>query len=178
MDSKVIDFYEKEAEEMTAMNFITGNDKFERTEGGFLNLKYDGRLYERVKVVRLFPFTDPDKYISIRENDERAKEIGIIENLTEFPGETVKLINEQLALNYYIPVIEKIKSIKDESGNAYFNVTTDRGDHEFVINMSSNPVTKLTDTRLIITDMEENRFEIRDIRKLSQKELRKLDLFL
>ena len=178
MDSKVIDFYEKEAEEMTAMNFITGNDKFERTEGGFLNLKYDGRLYESVKVVRLFPFTDPDKYISIRENDERAKEIGIIEDLTEFPGETVKLINEQLALNYYIPVIEKIKSIKDESGNAYFNVTTDRGDHEFVINMSSNPVTKLTDTRLIITDMEENRFEIRDIRKLSQKELRKLDLFL
>lgn len=178
MDSKVIDFFEKEAEEMTAMNIITENDIFERTEGGFLNLTYNGKLYERVKVVRLFPFTDPDSYISIRENDERAKEIGIIENMTSFSDETVKLINEQLALNYYIPVIEKINSIKDESGNAYFNVTTDKGDHEFVINMSSNPVTKLTDTRLIITDLEENRFEIRDIRKLSQKELRKLDLFL
>ena len=178
MDSKVIDFFEKEAEEMTAMNIITENDIFERTEGGFLNLTYNGKLYEHVKVVRLFPFTDPDSYISIRENDERAKEIGIIENMTSFSDETVELINEQLALNYYIPVIEKINSIKDESGHAYFNVTTDKGDYEFVINMSSNPVTKLTDTRLIITDLEENRFEIRDIRKLSQKELRKLDLFL
>ena len=178
MDSNVIDFYEKEAEEMTAMNMIDKDAAFERTQGGFLNLTYKGNLYERVKVVRLFPFTDPDKYISIRENDDRAKEIGIIADLADMPDETVAMINEQLALNYYIPVIEKINGIKDESGNAYFNVTTDKGDHEFVINMSSNPVTKLTDTRLIITDLEENRYEIRDINRLSRREQRKLDLFL
>lgn len=178
MDGKVTDFYEKEAEEMTAMNIITSKDRFEKTEGGFINLTFNGKLYEQVKVVRLFPFTEPDKFISIRENDNRAKEIGLIEDMADLSEETRKLIEEQLSLNYYIPVIKKINSIKDESGHAYFNVTTDKGECKFVINMSSNPVTKLTDTRLLITDLDENRYEIRDAKELSQKELRKLDLFL
>ena len=44
--------------------------------------------------------------------------------------------------------------------------------------MGSNAVTKLSDTRLIIKDVDENRFEIKDVDKLSKKERRMLDLFL
>ena len=178
MDSKVIDFYEKEAEEMTAMNIIGNDDRFERTEGGFLNLFKDGKEYQQVKVIRLFPFTEPDKYISIRESDTKAKEIGLIEDLSKMSEETREMINEQLAINYFIPVIKKINSIKDENGHAYFKVLTDKGECEFVINISTNPVTKLTENRIIITDLDENRFEIKDLRELSSKELRKMNLFL
>ena len=45
-------------------------------------------------------------------------------------------------------------------------------------NMGSNAVTKLSDTRLIISDVDENRFEIKDTDALTQKEKRMLDLFL
>ena len=170
--------FEKEAEEMTAMHVITNKDKFERTSGGFVNFTYDGVKYERVKVVRLFPFTDADKYISIRENTDKAKEIGIIENLDDFDEETKEILREQLRLNYFTPVIQKIMSIKDEYGYAYFHVMTDEGECKFAINMASNAVTKLSDSRLIIMDLDENRFEIRDVNALTQKERRKLDLFL
>ena len=44
--------------------------------------------------------------------------------------------------------------------------------------MASNAVTKLSDNRLIIMDLDENRFEIRDVNALTMKEKRKLDLFL
>ena len=170
--------FEKEAEEMTAMHVITNKDKFERTSGGFVNFTYDGVKYDRVKVVRLFPFTDADKYISIRENTDKAKEIGIIENLDDFDEETKEILREQLRLNYFTPVIQKIMSIKDEYGYAYFHVMTDKGECKFAINMASNAVTKLSDSRLIIMDLDENRFEIRDVNALTQKERRKLDLFL
>ena len=170
--------FEKEAEEMTAMHVIANKDKFERTSGGFVNFTYDGVKYERVKVVRLFPFTDADKYISIRENTDKAKEIGIIENLDDFDEETKEILREQLRLNYFTPVIQKIMSIKDEYGYAYFHVMTDKGECKFAINMVSNAVTKLSDSRLIIMDLDENRFEIRDVNALTQKERRKLDLFL
>ena len=173
-----INTYEKEAEEMTAMHSITRDDKFVRTSGGFVNLIHDGTTYERVKVVRLFPFTDADKYISIRENTPKAKEIGIMENLADFDEETQEIIREQLRLNYFTPVIQKIMSIKDEYGYAYFHVLTDKGECKFAINMASNAVTKLSDSRLIIMDLDENRFEIRDVNALTQKERRKLDLFL
>ena len=173
-----INYYEKEAEEMTELNMITAEDHFERTEGGFLNLTCNGKLYKSVKVVRLFPFTDANKYISIREGDEKGREIGIIEDLAAMPEETAKLINEQLALNYFTPVIQKIYDIKDEYGYAYFHVLTDKGECRFAINMASNAVTKLSDERLIISDLDENRFEVRDVNALTMKEKRKLDLFL
>ena len=96
-----INTYEKEAEEMTRMTVITDKDKFERTNGGFVNLTKDGILFERVKVVRLFPFTDADKYISIRENSAKAKEIGIIEDLGALDENTQEILREQLRLNYF-----------------------------------------------------------------------------
>lgn len=178
MADNSLNTFEKEAEEMTAMHVITKNDKFERTGGGFVDLIYNGVKYERVKVVRLFPFTDADKYISIRENTDKAKEIGIIEDLEAFDEETKEILREQLRLNYFTPVIQKIMSIKDEYGYAYFHVMTDKGECNFAINMASNAVTKLSDSRLIIMDLDENRFEIRDVNALTQKERRKLDLFL
>ncbi len=173
-----INVYEKEAEEMTELYLITPEDTFERTEGGFVNLTCKGKLHRNVKVVRLFPFTDADKYLSIRESDERAKEIGIIEDLSAMPEKTKEILKEQLNLNYFTPVIQKIYNIKDEYGYAYFHVLTDKGECKFAINMASNAVTKLSDDRLIISDLDENRFEIRDVNALTMKERRRLDLFL
>ena len=176
-DNATINMYEKRAEEMTATHMITAEAVFEQTEGGFLSLTYDGKHYDRVKAVRLFPFSDADKYISIREHDG-SREIGIIEDLGAMNDKTRKLIEHQLGLSYFTPVISKIYKIKDKYGYAYFHVMTDKGECKFAINMGSNAVTKLSDTRLIIMDVDENRFEIRDSDKLTQKERRMLDLFL
>ncbi|MDO5155927.1 MAG: DUF1854 domain-containing protein [Eubacteriales bacterium] len=152
------------------------NAKFEKTQGGFITLSYNGVFYERVKIIRLFPFTDPDRYLSVRDGNEN--EIGVIEDLKKLPEETAALIKAQLELYYFTPVIEKIIGIKDEYGYAYFHVMTDRGECKFTINMGANAVSKLTETRLLITDLDGNRFEIPDVLALTVKEQRKLDLFL
>lgn len=152
------------------------NAKFEKTQGGFITLSYNGVFYERVKIIRLFPFTDPDRYLSVRDGNEN--EIGVIEDLKKLPEETATLIKAQLELYYFTPVIEKIIGIKDEYGYAYFHVMTDRGECKFTINMGANAVSKLTETRLLITDLDGNRFEIPDVLALTVKEQRKLDLFL
>ena len=178
MAEDTINIYEKKAEEMTAIHMITAEDKFQKTEGGFVSLNYGGVHYDRIKVVRLFPFTDADHYLSIREYGNGEREIGIIEELKAMPEETREIIEEQLRLTYFTPVIQKILSIKDEYGYAYFHVITDKGECRFTINMGSNAVTKLSDTRLIILDVDENRFEIRNVEQLSQKERRMLDMFL
>ena len=154
------------------------NAVFERTEGGFVRLKYQNNTYERVKIVRLFPFTDPDKFISIRDMANGENEIGVIEDLASFNSDAKTMLNEQLDLYYFTPVITKVISIKDEYGYAYFHVDTDHGQCKFTINMGANPVTKLTSERLFITDIDGNRFEIPNVLALTVKEQRKLDLFL
>lgn len=178
MSENLVNIYEKRAEEMTAIHMITAKDKFMETEGGFVSLDYDGVHYDRVNVVRLFPFSDADKYISVREHGNGGREIGIIEDMSELSEKTQEILQAQLRLSYFTPVIEKIYSIKDEYGYAYFHVKTDKGECKFSINMGSNSVSKLSDTRLIIQDVDENRFEIKDVDALTHKERRMLDLFL
>lgn len=178
-DNKTISQMEEEVQEMTALRYLTKeNASFEKTEGGFLRLEYDHQTWERVQVIRLFPFTEPEQFISIRTVEERSKEIGVIANLKDVDKKTRELLLEQLNLHYFTPVIEKIIDIKDEYGYAYFHVMTDRGECRFTINMGSNAVVRLSDSRLLITDLDENRFEVRDVFALTQKEQRKLDLFL
>lgn len=177
MSENTLNKFEQKAVEMTAVNIIDKTADFKQTEGGFTGLEYKGEKYGRVKVVRLFPFSDENRFLSIREYDS-GKEIGIIEDLDNMTDASKDVILKQLKLTYFTPQITKIFKIKDEYGYAYFHVMTDKGECRFAINMGANAVIKLSDTRLIIMDVDENRFEIKDVDSLSQKERRMLDLFL
>ena len=170
---------EKETEEMLKLRYIhKDNAEFKRTDGGFVSVRIGEEFYPRVQVVRMFPFSDPEKYISSRTPDEHSKEIGIIEDMKDVTKETAQMLTEQLNLRYFTPIITKIVNIKEEYGYAYFEVVTDRGACRFTINMGGHAVVHLSETRILISDIDENRFEIPDIMKLSAKELKKLDLFL
>ena len=92
--------------------------------------------------------------------------------------ETRAMLEEQMDIRYFTPIITKIHSIKDEYGHAYFDVETEQGPCKFVIYMNSSSVVNLSDVRLLITDLDGNRFEIPDFTRLSAKELKMLDLFL
>ena len=106
---------EREAEEMTAVRYLTkDNAVFERTQGGFVSLTFEGKTWDRVQVIRLFPFTEPNGFISIRTVEERSREIGVIKDLKDVSKETKKLLLEQLNLHYFTPIIQKVLSIKDE----------------------------------------------------------------
>ena len=175
---------EAETEQMLRLRMITkDNASFARTKGGFVSLDLKDSIapehYDRIRVVRSFPFTDRNKYISIRTIDEKSKEIGMIRDLaTDVDPETRKMLEEQMDIRYFTPIIKKINNIKDEYGHAYFDVETDQGPCKFVIYMNSSSVVNLSDVRLLISDLDGNRFEIPDYTKLSARELKMLDLFL
>lgn len=170
---------EQETDEMLRIRYLNkDNAEFIPTGTGFLSLKLGEEFYPRVQVVRMFPFMHKDELLSIRTADERSKEIGIVEKLSDVTEGTAKLLREQMTLHYFTPVITRIISIKDEYGYAYWNVETDHGACRFTIQMGGNGVVHLSDTRILIIDIDENRFEIPDIRRLSNSERKKLDLFL
>ena len=90
MTEDTLNIYEKKAQEMTATNMITREDTFAKTKGGFLCLDCNGEHYDRVRISRLFPFSDADRYLSVREYGNGDKEIGIIEELASLSEETQK----------------------------------------------------------------------------------------
>ena len=169
----------KESEDLLEMRFLTkDNATFQRTEGGFVSLTWNDNEYARVGIYLTFPLTNPEEFISIREADEKAKEIGLIEKLTDFPKDQQEMIREQIRLRYFMPVITKVMDVKDEYGYAYWHVLTNFGACRFTTQMSGNAVISLSDSRLMITDIDGNRYEIPDFYKLSVMERKKLDLFI
>lgn len=154
------------------------NAVFSATSGGFAALDFDGRHYDRIAAVRAFPFTDPGIFISIRECDERGREIGIIRDMSLLSEQTAALISHQLSLRYFTPKIKSVKSIKAKYGYAYFDTETDCGHIKFTIRMGGEGVARLSETHIIFYDIDGNRFEIEDLTRFSTSELKKLDVYI
>lgn len=165
------------ADETLATRWLTPqNAVFTKTEGGFVSLEQEGTVYERVLFFRTFPFNAPNKYLSVRREDENNREIGIIADLDVFEPSTRQIIEEQLNLRYFMPKIQRIYEIKEQYGYSYWHVSTDKGECRFTVDQ--NGVTKLSDARLLISDIDGNRFELSDVTRLSAKELRMVDLYM
>jgi hypothetical protein len=161
-----------EVNELTPDNTI-----FKRTPGGFISLKYNKSEYDRVAVYRAFPFTEPLRFISIRDITPKSEEIGLITDLAEWPEDTRNMILEQLNIRYFVPSILKITDIKEEFGFAYWEVETDKGSMRFTTSIW-NPIIRIGDKKLLVNDLDSNRYEIQDYSKLSRKETKMIDLFL
>jgi hypothetical protein len=67
-----------------------------------------------------------------------------------------------------VPVISHIKSLREEYGVVYWSVETDQGPRDFVCRGLRDSVVELPDGRLIITDVDGNRFDIPDYTQLSR----------
>ncbi len=175
----------KAVEEIIAIRSITAeNTVFRRTQGGFVRMDYttpegEVKSYPRVSVHRCFPFSDPTHFISIREPEADGREIGLIEDLDALPRDMRAMLEEQMSLRYFTPMIEKVHSVKEEYGYAYWDVTTDRGACRFTVRTGGGgSVYAIGPNRYLINDINGNRFEIPDLYKLSAKEIKQLDLFI
>ncbi|MGI6081625.1 MAG: DUF1854 domain-containing protein [Limnochordia bacterium] len=149
---------------------------FSVTDGGFLSLKLDTETYAVVFAYRSFPLSFGDMYISIR--DDKDKEIGIIRDLAEFPREQQELIRLELERRYFTPLITSVVKMKEEFGYIYWEVNTDRGMRRFTTRGSYDSILPISDHRLLITDVDGNRFEIDDFRNLSPKIAKQIEALM
>lgn len=179
LQNDIIIQQQKMTDDALEMRFIdNSNAVFKKTKGGFLSVEFNGAYYGRVCVCQTFPFTQPGKFISLRENDEKGREIGIIEDMSKLDEASRALIEEQIKLRCFMPVITKIVNVKDKYGFAYFDVLTDRGECRFTAHIFSGDIINLGDKRIIMKDVDGNRFEIPDLSKLSSSERKMIEVFI
>ena len=161
------------------------NARFYPSEGGLISLELTGEdgekeMFERVVVLRSFPITDPDEFLSVREPDikERGEEIGIIENINIFDADTVKLLLSELDRRYFVPKIHRILSVKEKFESSYWEVKTSAGDVTFVMRNPFSNIRALEDGRVFMNDIDGNCFEIPDPTKLDAYSYKKIEVYL
>jgi hypothetical protein len=176
------------ADQRESVPLTPENAKFYPSKGGLISMTLihgDGKedeFFERVIVLRAFPISNPDEFISVREPDTKkkgkGKEIGMIRRLSDFDEATVTLINEELRRRYFSPVIQRIYSVKEKFGYSYWESDTTAGRVTFILNNPFSNIRVLEDGRIFINDIDGNSFEIPDPKKLDPASYRKIEIYL
>jgi hypothetical protein len=146
-----------------------------RRNGNRLEIRREGEDdWQQVKLVRLFPFTEPERWISIVDKDN--KEIGILPDLKGFSAEDLRVLRDELRLRYLVPEIIHILSIRDRVAMmAEWTVETDRGKAKFLMRNLRDKLQEPLPGYLSLTDMEGNRFDIPDVAALDRRSRRLLE---
>ncbi len=96
----------------------------------------------------------------------------MIHSLEDFPEETAQLLEEQLQIRYFTPEISKVVTVKEEFGYSYWEAETTAGLCRFTVRSGGGNAKLVTPVRLLVTDVDGNRFVIPDMNKLTDKEYR------
>lgn len=148
--------------------------QFARTDGRMLSLRIGDEYYASVYLHCSFPHTDRSQFISVRTADHQ--EVGMIRALADFPRETVSLLEEFIHLRYFAPRITKVIHIKEEFGYSYWETETSAGHSRFTVRRGGSHIQSVGENRLMITDVDGNRYMIEDVNALTDKEYRMVEM--
>lgn len=119
--------------------------------------------YPHVLFFRCFPLDTKDMMISIRNGlDDGETEIGIINDITELSEHHRRLIEEDLAKRYFVPIIEHIYSIEELFGRYMWTVKTNKGFRELTVKNINSNVRFLGENRILVIDSDNCRYDIPD----------------
>ena len=142
-----------------------------------LRLTIDGdRSYTRVKVVRAAPLSHPGRYICLL--DEKDEEVCMIPDLKELDEGMRAIVEEELDRRYLTSTVQRVLTMRSEFGTSYWDVQTNRGRREFVVQNAAESAQWLGEYRLLLVDVDDNRFEIPDLRGLDKKSLSLVEMVL
>lgn len=150
--------------------------QIEKMPSGFLKVTKAGETYEKVNVVRLFPYQYEKKYIALLDQDN--KEITILKDLNDLKEEERALLLDYLSYKYYMPEITKVNQVKEKMGFLYVDLDTTAGQKEVCIADFVSNIRLIKNKILSITDVEGNKYRISDFNTLDQMSKQKLDVFL
>jgi len=127
-----------------------------------------------VRLRRAFPWTGPDRFISIRSAE--GKEILLIEDLASVGPGVREMIERTLADTSFIPRILQVDDINTQFGYQEWTVRTDRGPAKFRV-QEREDIRFLSDGRFRVKDADGNIYELPNTDSLdarSQNELSEL----
>lgn len=149
--------------------------------GGFTGLRYGEKDYPRVALRRALPVGNPMEYISVADTEN--KEIGMLRAVSDLADGQLAIVVAELEKRYYCPQVNEIKSVKDKLGYVYLElIVSAEGGKRYPKNCAVKDVVKnirmLDMDRLILFDVDGNRYIVRSLEKLDPKSLKRLEPYL
>jgi hypothetical protein len=120
--------------------------------------------YLKVKLAVAAPLSRPGKYVSLLNG--KGEEIAMLPDLDALDPESRHVAERELQRRYLTSRVQQVVSLKQEFGVTYWEVETERGLREFVVRDLQENCVWLSDSHLLLIDVDGSRFEIPDRREL------------
>ena len=140
----------------------------------------DGTVYRGISVVRCFPATQSDRFLSLQFSDSegKEKEIGIARSIFDWPVETQRMLREALDRRYLHRRIKAIHRIALQHGCLDFVVETEQGPAEFTMRWTQSAVQNFGEHGKVLLDLEDNCYLIDDTNSLATSQRELLERFI
>jgi hypothetical protein len=127
-----------------------------------------------VRPVWASPLSRPNRYLALL--DSKEKEFALVVNpQEELDAESWTAAQEEMKRRDLTARVTRIESAREDGGAAYFVVETDRGRREFVANNLSTNALFYGESRLMMLDVDGNRFDFPDLNVLDERSRTLLD---
>ena len=117
--------------------------------------------------MRAFPLAEPDRFLSVR--DSANKEVGLIVNLSDLSDENRTLVEADLERRCFVPSVKRIVSAKERFGTVDWIIETDRGACTFTTRNLRENVQWPAPGRIILNDVDGNRYDIQNVDDLNRE---------
>lgn len=146
-----------------------------RDEQGHLSVT-DERGIEYVDVLpaRMFPLTDPDGWLTLR--DRQGRELLCLRDMAAVAPALRPLIEEELNRLVFTPVITGIRRSLPFGDHVRLMIETDRGDTDITVDAAD--IHRLAGNRILLKDNHGIRYLIPDWHQLKANDRRLLDVYL
>lgn len=125
--------------------------------------------------VRAFPIAAPDEGLSLFSSD--GHELTWVARLSELATESRCLIEEELAVREFTPIIQQIHDVSTFSTPSTWEVTTDRGASQLVLK-TEDDIRRLSEGQLLIASGSGLQYRVPDWRQLDKHSKKLLERFL
>lgn len=136
----------------------------------------DGAVHEGVLPVRAFPIQAPQDGVALVNADGR--EVVWVASLEALEAPCRQLIEQELALREFMPVIERIVAVSGFVTPCTWTVDTDRGRTHFVLRGEEDVRRHGVGGTLLISDSHSIQYLVRDLHALDAHSRRILDRFM
>ncbi len=140
-----------------------------RSDEHRLLLHVNDKKYEIGRVANAFPLSAGLKRIVFF--NQHGEEIGVLKAASGLDDNSLCMLREELDRAYFMPVIEAIYGIGDHLGLELWDVLTNRGRRSFEVRQPRKNVRMISPGRIIIKDVDGNRYEVKGWQKMDKKSI-------
>jgi hypothetical protein len=143
--------------------------------GRLVLIDAEGERHVGVEPARAFPLSAPRQWVSIYSSIGR--ELALVQDLDALPESVRSVLEAALAEREFTPVITRVVHATIDAEPSRWEVETDRGPTQFVLN-SEDDVRRLGDHRALMVDAQGVRYLIPNTRALDSASRRFLEAYL